>query len=120
MRKNMIDKREKEGLTLETMATRCGVGRHLLEIIENGGVTHPDIAKQIGEGYGLTEKEWTELIPPNRRKGDSQYDPDKFNRESRIDRRRVPIRHAESNEADRYLHDHFLKVKKRENHRKRR
>ena len=111
--------RQSLGLSVEQMAQKIGVGRHLLEMIENGSVTHPDIAKQIGEGYGLTEDEYQELIPPNRRVGGEEYDPEKFKMEARFNRNRVPIGHADCSEIDKYTHDCFLKIKKKKNRRKR-
>lgn len=48
---------------MESLAKRIGISKNLLEMVENGGVTHPKIARIIGEVYGLEEKDILELSP---------------------------------------------------------
>lgn len=70
--------REEKGLTRDEMADRCGISEVLLAIVENGRVTHPNIAERIRLEYGLTELEAEELIPYNRREHGGDYDPDRY------------------------------------------
>lgn len=74
-REKIIDKRTKFGITLKQVAKRIGVSEALLSMVEAGHVTHPKIARKIGQYYKLTELETEELMPKCRRPHDPAYDP---------------------------------------------
>lgn len=50
----------------------------LMDILEEGGVTHPKLAKKIGKIYGMTGAEIESMMPVNYRKHGKQYDPDRY------------------------------------------
>ena len=77
-REKMVDYRNARQLDPELIARKLDISPGLLEMIESGDVTHPNIALRIQEFYGLSETETEELMPRNHRKGDADYDPDKF------------------------------------------
>lgn len=77
--------REESGITLKQMSTRSGISVSLLDLIENGGVTHPDIARRFVKAYEFPEETIEELIPRNYRKGSDEYDPDRYRRMENVD-----------------------------------
>lgn len=78
VREKMRKWREEFGITLEMISKRCGVSVHLLGMVEDGEVTHPDLVKKIQDAYGLTDLESEELMPENHRPHSPNYDPDKY------------------------------------------
>ena len=68
VRERMHSWRVENDKTLESLSVETGVSSTLLAMIENGGVTHPEIAKRIAKAYGLTKEETLELIPKERGK----------------------------------------------------
>lgn len=74
----MVEWRKARSLDYYTIAKSLDISPGLLEMIENGDVTHPNIAKRIQELYKLTDEETEELIPENYRTSSKGYDPDKF------------------------------------------
>lgn len=66
------------GFTLDQMSRIANVSSLLLGMVENGAVTHPNIAKRIANAYHLTEEECTFLVPRIHRVNDPQYEPDKY------------------------------------------
>lgn len=77
-REKMVALREENGLTPKQMGEKCGVSEVLIKMVEHGEVTHPLIAKKLQKVYKLTNEETMELIPKIHRKGDPEYEPDKF------------------------------------------
>lgn len=69
--------RKRKRYSIKDMSILCGVSETLLKMVENGLVTHPKLAKQIGEAYKLDEAEIYQLMPENYRPG-AKYDPDKY------------------------------------------
>lgn len=78
VREKMIDYRNEHYITLTKMARRLRISEELLDIIERGGVTHPNIVERIKTEYGFTEAEANELLPTIRRPGHPDYDPERF------------------------------------------
>lgn len=70
--------RKESGLTQDEIGALFEVSAALMDILEEGGVTHPKIAKKIGGRFGLTELDVESIIPPNLRKHGGCYDPDKY------------------------------------------
>lgn len=62
----------------QTIANLLGVSVMLMDILEEGGVTHPKLAKKIGKIYGMTGAEIEAMMPVNYRKHGKQYDPDRY------------------------------------------
>lgn len=56
------EKREKMGLTLRQMAKLCKCSVGLLEMVEDGAITHPHIASRIAARYNLSVDEYNDLI----------------------------------------------------------
>lgn len=79
-REYMIEFRKKRCLTFETMAKVCKVSKTLLSMIEASEdvVTHPNIARRIGEKYRLTEAQIEGMMPENYRPSSPEYDPNKY------------------------------------------
>lgn len=50
----------------------------LLDMIKEGEVTHPNIARRIGLYFGLSDEETEELMPEIHRPSSPNYEPDKF------------------------------------------
>lgn len=73
----IFQKRIDLGLTLRAAAKKLQISESLLDMIENGRVTHPNIAKRIQKLYKLTDEEYYQLIPENYRPGD-KYEPTKY------------------------------------------
>lgn len=105
-REKMIKYRKENGLSYKVLSVKSGVNGYLLEMVENGHVTHPSIAEKIGKAYKLTEKDIQELIPPNHVKG-KNYDPDKY-KPPEIDKLTKGPRPRLATEIDKYLHDRSL------------
>ena len=74
----MISFRENYKLSYEKLSEKSGVSPGLIELVENGAVTHPLIVERFKELYSLTDIEAEELLPINRRPHDPKYDPDKY------------------------------------------
>lgn len=73
----IFQKRIELGLTLRAAAEKIDISEALLSLVENGHVTHPNIAKRIKRYYKLTNEEYYQLIPENYRPGD-KYEPTKY------------------------------------------
>lgn len=69
--------RIQHGYSIKDMSLKSGASETLLKMVENGMVTHPHIARQIGKAYHLDKTDILELIPENHRPG-PYYDPDKY------------------------------------------
>lgn len=62
----------------QTIANMVGVSVMLMDILEEGGVTHPKLAKKIGKIYKMSNYEIEAMMPVNYRKHGKQYDPDRY------------------------------------------
>ncbi len=79
VREIMVHKRKTFGLSTKEMALqKYGISEVLLKMIENGAVTHPEIAKKIQNTLGLTDLQTEELLPLHRRPHGGDYDPDRY------------------------------------------
>lgn len=106
--------REENCITLKQMSTRSGISVSLLDLIENGGVTHPDIARRFVKAYEFPEETIEELIPRNYRKGSDEYDPDRYRRMENVDGKSIfVITHKDMTEADLYVSEQQRKVQKK-------
>lgn len=75
----MAQFRKKHGITMKQMAKYCRISETLLGMIEEGGaVTHPNIARRIGEEYDLSVLETEDLMPSFHRIHGGDYDPDRY------------------------------------------
>ena len=74
----MIHIRKQRGLTKSEMATRLGISRGLLRIVEEGGVTHPNIAARMQTEYGLDDLQTEDIIPLCRRLHGGSYNPNRY------------------------------------------
>lgn len=70
--------REASELSKQEIANLLGVSVMLMDILEEGGATHPKLAKKIGKIYGMTGAEIESMMPVNYRKHGKQYDPDRY------------------------------------------
>lgn len=61
MRQWMIDLRQAAGMNVQEMAKKCDVSQQLLHYLEEGSRTLPPLAVQIGDGYGMTDAQVTEI-----------------------------------------------------------
>lgn len=96
------------------MATRSGISESLLDLIENGGVTHPDIARRFVTAYEFPEDAIEELIPRNYRKGTDEYDPDRYRRMENVDGKETfRIVHKRLSEADIYVSEQQREIQKK-------
>ena len=77
-REKMKKLRKDRDISLRKMSEWTDVGAGLLNMVENGAVTHPKIVERIRIGYDLTEEEAEELLPKIHRKSSPDYDPDKY------------------------------------------
>lgn len=109
----MIAWREGLGLTLKDLSKRSGVSIGLLELIENGGVTHPDIAARICEVYELPQEYAQEFIPKHRRQNTEDYDPDKYKQYEDINGVNFRIWHRKWDEGANYAMDMRENVRRR-------
>ena len=66
-REKMIAYREKRGYTINEMSAKCKCSVKLLEIVEHGGITHPDIAADIARAYKLSVKDYNTLVSEKNR-----------------------------------------------------
>lgn len=57
----MIEMRESRYVTLMAASNAAKASPTLLRIIEEGGVTMPEIAKRIGEAYGMSRGQIKEI-----------------------------------------------------------
>lgn len=105
-REKMINYRKENGLSYKVLSAKSGVSGYLLEMVENGHVTHPSIAEKIMKAYKLTQEDIKELIPPNHIKGEN-YDPDKY-KVPEVDILAKKPRPKLASEIDKYLHDRSL------------
>lgn len=78
VREKMKQTRLDMHMTFKDMSRLSGASPLLLERIEEGFVTHPDIARRVGSAYGLTEQETEELMPEIHRRSSPNYDPNKY------------------------------------------
>jgi len=74
----MKEYRTSHGYSVKRLSERCEISTTLLKMIENGMVTHPNIAKRVAKVYGLTDEETYELMPEIHRLNSPMYDPDKY------------------------------------------
>ena len=74
----MIEFRERWNIDYVKMAKKLHISPLLVSMVEDGHVTHPNIARRMQKLYGLTEEESYELMPPNYRPNGGMYDPDMF------------------------------------------
>ena len=74
----MVDYRNAHNLTIEDMSRKLEISGQLLDILERGGVTHPNIVKRIQRVYGFEEDEVINLLPKCRRPGDPEFDPEHY------------------------------------------
>ena len=96
------------------MSILSGISTSLLDLIENGGVTHPAIAKRIIKAYDLPEECLNDIIPRNYRKGSDEYDPDRYKRMENVDgNERFVIPHKDFSEADIYMTEQQRKIQKK-------
>ncbi len=106
--------RENNSISLKEMALRSGISESLLDLIEHGGVTHPDIARRFVEAYGFPEECIEELIPRNYRKGGDEYDPDRYRRMENVDGKNTfRIIHKNFEEVDIYIAEHRKELQRR-------
>ena len=82
----MIRWRTKHSLSYNQLADISDVSPGLIEMLENGDVTHPNIAKRVAKAYGLTEMESYELMPEIHRPNSPLYDPKRYVEEDPDDR----------------------------------
>lgn len=75
-REKMIAWRESHQSTFTAIAKKIKISEALLDLVENGHVTHPNIARRIQKFYNLTDSEYEELIPKNYR--EDSYDPTQY------------------------------------------
>ena len=61
--------RKENGKSTKSISCETGISERLLATVEEGGVTHPDIARKIAKYYGLTEEEAMELMPKPEKRG---------------------------------------------------
>lgn len=80
----MIDYRRERGIGIAVMARDCKVSVTLIELLEgcDREVTHPKCAERIAKAYHLTKEQSEGLLPVHHRKSGSEYDPDRYRRES--------------------------------------
>lgn len=78
VREAMKNYRQWKRFSLEDMADICGISETLLQIIEDGGVTHPKIAERIKKAYKLTDIQAEQLVPEIHRPSSPNYNPDKY------------------------------------------
>ena len=76
----MTEFRERNGLTLNSMARICEVSERLLLMLEecDRDVTHPKIAERVGKAYELTPAQTEGLMPEHYRKSSPKYNPDLY------------------------------------------
>jgi len=74
-REKMIAWREEHQTTFTAIAKKVKISEALLDLVENGHVTHPKIARRIQKFFKLTDEEYEELIPENHRMSSDKYDP---------------------------------------------
>lgn len=99
--------RKSKQIDLYRLGRICGVGGPVLAILEDGGVTHPNIVKKVQSFFKLTDEEAELILPKNRRPHDPEYDPDKFVDPRDIyNRERIPTKIPEYDiEYASYVHD---------------
>lgn len=106
----MVDYRNAHNVTQEQMAWKANVPFKIIEILESGGVTHPNIVKRIAKAYELTEDEAEELLPENRRPHHPDYDPNKY--VMPIDPNMVSVM-PKQDVIERYVTEHNQDINKR-------
>ena len=77
-REKMKKWREERQLDYDDISKMIDVGSHLIEMIEQGHVTHPIIARKMQKLYSLTDLEMEELLPENKREHSHEYEPDRY------------------------------------------
>lgn len=105
-REKMIKYRKENNLSYKILSVKSGVNRYLLEMVENGHVTHPAIAEKICKVYKLSKEDLLELIPSNHVPGEN-YDPDKF-KPLNVDKFGKTPRPKQALEIDKYLYERSL------------
>lgn len=81
-------------------------------MVENGGVTHPKIAKMIGKAYGLSKTDIYELMPRIHRPYDEEYEPDKFKDPYDAKTQGIKIVPSTRDETDIYIAEHQKQMKR--------
>lgn len=77
-REKMIAYRKRTGKSIADISRITDIGGFLIGQIEDGWVTHPDIAMKLAKAYELTDEDVKELIPENYRPESKKYDPDRY------------------------------------------
>ena len=108
VREKMLKLRDENDISLQTMSNRTGVSAGLISMIEGGFVTHPDIARKLQDGYGLTDEETEMLMPEIHRKSSPNYEPDKY-KDLSISRQVVPVPYTGHDEIDLYKNERIKK-----------
>lgn len=106
-REKMVAWRTERRLDLEPVANALDISPGLLDMIETGDVTHPNIARRIQELMKFTDEETEELMPEIHRKSSDKYEPDKF-----VHREPEDFDLTKKKKEDiyyHYLHEHSLK-----------
>lgn len=78
VREKMAEYRNRMGYTIRDMARKAKTSTTIIKMVEEGEVTHPNIARRIGEAYRLTEKQTWDLMPEIHRPDSPRYDPDHY------------------------------------------
>ena len=90
----MILSRLQQGLSVLDMAIKCKTSRRIIYMLEgcDQDITHPKIAKRVGNAYKLTKEQTKSLMPEHYRKSSPNYDPDKYRSWCDIDtkQQRIP------------------------------
>ncbi len=111
-REKMKAYREKNGYSVERMSRKSGASAVLIRMVENGNVTHPEIAAKIGKAYKLDKEDIYELIPENYRPGEN-YDPDKYVEEVDYENDRIfPKQSSYDNDYYGYLAENSRALRK--------
>lgn len=105
VREKMKEYRKQNDISLKTMSKLTGVSSGLLALVEDTYVTHPDIARKIQKGYGLTDLETEMLMPEIHRKSSDKYEPNKFKIEISNNSPMV-IPYHEPKEMEMYINEH--------------
>lgn len=84
MRDDMVQARKRLSLTRNALARIVEVNEVLIDIVENGGVTAPGIARRIGRVLGFSEEQIAQLTPPPRPPEAEMYNEGRISSMARI------------------------------------
>lgn len=104
--------RIRHGYSIKDMSVKSGASVMLLKMLENGHVTHPKIAEQVGKAYELTREETESLMPAIHRPNDPAYEPDKY--KERADGegwKKIHFGPTKTEIVDVYIAEHAKKMK---------